>query len=446
MFGIITSSSNSSIDLKFQVVQFVCKKKTIQQIVLALSLLEGSLNGNSLAPQIVKLVLTKAHQDPLKLRFNTPDGCATNGVANEFMKSVFSECSDLICVSHTSNLPMKLFEKFTVTAHNFLQSWSQSLTQGSKVRAATRQALGEGGMRNHAIRWMVEFRTAVQVGDNFQLIKEIILNQDVGCASLMDTLRTIITRPAQNGQPCGETILRLELALIKDVGEPIAYFCNHFEGDGFLVPYAFDHWNNLTDHVRVVVERYHEAEYLSNCRSVAVNITPDRPNEQQELVELTIVKATAVLEKIESDSNTRFRETLKILRGCRLLGYQFIRDITYEALEEEIYFVQHIPAAVPLFDGLKAELRTYKRLADNFNDPDDDGWMFWRRFFVTVPIWYKVASEVALVMCSSAAVERVFSLLNCLFDDQQHQCLNDYKEASIMIRYNENFRERKQYS
>ena len=57
----------------------------------------------------------------------------------------------------------------------------------------------------------------------------------------------------------------------------------------------------------------------------------------------------------------------------------------------------------------------------------------------------RVATEVALVMCSSASVERVFSLLNNLFDDFQHRCLNDYKEASIKIRYNENYRDRKQY-
>jgi hypothetical protein len=70
----------------------------------------------------------------------------------------------------TANLPMKLFGTATPTAHKFLAAWSQSLAQGSKVRAAARHALGEGAMKNHAIRWMGEFRTAVQVGDNFNLI------------------------------------------------------------------------------------------------------------------------------------------------------------------------------------------------------------------------------------------------------------------------------------
>ena len=98
-----------------------------------------------------------------------------------------------------------------------------------------------------------------------------------------------------------------------------------------------------------------------------------------------------------------------------------------------------------MIDGLLKELPTYKRLADEYQNDNSDGWLFWRKYCNSLPLWYKVAAEVALVMCSSAAVERIFSLLNCTFDDHQHQALNDYKKASIRIRYNENFRDRKQY-
>ena len=105
-----------------QVVRFVCNKKTIQQRVLSLSFLKEPLTGNALAAKIIQQLMIRASQNPLKVRFNTVDGCATNGVANDVMSAVFVECSDLVCVSHTSNLPMKLFEKATVTAHSFLQS------------------------------------------------------------------------------------------------------------------------------------------------------------------------------------------------------------------------------------------------------------------------------------------------------------------------------------
>lgn len=90
----LSPSNNRSLNL--QIIRFVCKKKTIQQRVLALNFLESPLAGNTLAAQLIKQVMTPAHQNPLKLRFNTADGCATNGVANEVMKAVFSECCDLI--------------------------------------------------------------------------------------------------------------------------------------------------------------------------------------------------------------------------------------------------------------------------------------------------------------------------------------------------------------
>ena len=94
---------------------------------------------------------------------------------------------------------------------------------------------------------------------------------------------------------------------------------------------------------------------------------------------------------------------------------------------------------------IAAGLKTYKNIANHHNadDDDEDGWVFWRRYFRRL---YKLAEEAALVMCSSAAVERVFSLLNNSFNDSKQNSLNDYKESSVMIRYDENFREKQQYA
>ena len=58
---------------------------------------------------------------------------------------------------------------------------------------------------------------------------------------------------------------------------------------------------------------------------------------------------------------------------------------------------------------------------------------------------YQSAVQVALVMTSSASVERVFSLLNTRFTDQQQKAIKDYKEGSVRITYNDSFRELIQY-
>ena len=56
----------------------------------------------------------------------------------------------------------------------------------------------------------------------------------------------------------------------------------------------------------------------------------------------------------------------------------------------------------------------------------------------TEPVDYyaTAARKVLVVQPSSAASERVFSLLNNAFSQQQHSALQDYIEASIMMQYN----------
>ena len=88
-------------------------------------------------------------------------------------------------------------------------------------------------------------------------------------------LQAIINQPADGKINSCEHTLQMEPALIKDAGEPIASFCNHFEGDGFLAPYAYDRWNDMNDHHRVMVEWYIEEDYPSTCRNIVREIATD---------------------------------------------------------------------------------------------------------------------------------------------------------------------------
>lgn len=192
------------------------------------------------------------------------------------------------------------------------------------------------------------------------------------------------------------------------------------------------------DHVNNVIGKNGSPPVVPTVRAVAQLIAPNDIAEQNRLVNLTVAKAIVVAQKLERDSLGRFRDTLNILEGSRTLNFRFVKMNTIEALHVAIQSVQFIPRAVPLFGQLQSELVKYKKIADSC-DLEMDTWVFWRTHYLELPVWYKVAAEVALIMVSSAGVERVFSLLN-RFDDQQQGALNDYKEASVRIRYNENFR------
>ena len=52
------------------------------------------------------------------------------------------------------------------------------------------------------------------------------------------------------------------------------------------------------------------------------------------------------------------------------------------------------------------------------------------------PKWVSALQKILLIQPSSAASERVFSLLKASFSEQQECALQDYIEASVMLQYN----------
>ena len=64
---------------------------------------------------------------------------------------------------------------------------------------------------------------------------------------------------------------------------------------------------------------------------------------------------------------------------------------------------------------------------------------WWKSQELLLPHWATIAKSILAVQPSSAVVERAFSLLNSGFNDQQEQSLQDYIEASAMLRYNTNY-------
>ena len=62
--------------------------------------------------------------------------------------------------------------------------------------------------------------------------------------------------------------------------------------------------------------------------------------------------------------------------------------------------------------------------------------------FQRVGFWHRAALLVMLAQPSSAPIERVFSMLKTVVDDQQGQSLQDYQASSMMSYYNSRERAR----
>ena len=72
--------------------------------------------------------------------------------------------------------------------------------------------------------------------------------------------------------------------------------------------------------------------------------------------------------------------------------------------------------------------------------------MWWKRHANDLPHWSKAYKMILLVQPSSAAAERVFSILSNSFSDTQRSSLEDCIETSIMIQYNNKEKDRNMYS
>ena len=61
---------------------------------------------------------------------------------------------------------------------------------------------------------------------------------------------------------------------------------------------------------------------------------------------------------------------------------------------------------------------------------------WWRHNHPQIPTWAKAARMIFSMQCSSAASERVFSLVESMYGHEQHSALADQLQAGVMLRYN----------
>lgn len=136
-------------------------------------------------------------------------------------------------------------------------------------------------------------------------------------------------------------------------------------------------------------------------------------------------------DKFGDDSAT----PLNAFKAARLFSPYKVNDIQPSAIDVDS--LSSIPSynKPSVLTELKEELPTYlAKAADVSFTVDALEW--WRRNKDFLPAWSKAVQKALLLQPSSAAVERVFSLLNNSFGTSQANSLQDYLEASIMLQYN----------
>ena len=90
-----------------------------------------------------------------------------------------------------------------------------------------------------------------------------------------------------------------------------------------------------------------------------------------------------------------------------------------------------------MIDGLKSELPEYLAEDEDVSEKVDViKWWKSHEADGRLPSWTRACRLVLLVQPSSAAAERVFSMLTNAFSTQQESSLEDYVQFSVMLQYN----------
>lgn len=418
------------------IIRFVCGKGLIHQRCAALNMYRRSFNGDELTRAIIAVLTTRYAIPFERWHYATRDGCAVNGAAVRNMTMLNPKLLDLICWSHSVNVAGKVFNEKCEAATRFMQWWAQLISRSAAARGEFKEGAGEAALRLSDVRWFSAYELFVQLFHHLSVVEAIVRGAHEDAETPSGALKAHMREVFDDVDAL--RVLKLELAAVVENAVVFVKTCYLLEGDDFLAPLVYDQVNGLLQRFAHLTSPLPRAA-RSPMLWVTIEAEVADPLARNETFDTVLAKLLPAFLKFQTDIdiNGRLYSTWIIFRGCRLLNFRFVAHKEVVVLSAECVFLRRLPV-VPetALNGLRAELDEYHALAVD-HDQEEDLWSFWRQYQLRLPVWYALACNIALIMTSSASVERLFSLYEGRFSDQQQGALEDYKEASIMLHYNE---------
>ena len=222
--------------------------------------------------------------------------------------------------------------------------------------------------------------------------------------------------------------LRLELAVTINIGKHLVCATYKLEGHGLFVFSAYSTLQAVTSAFSVL--------HCLNLAAVASDIAGG------DLAQATILKADTIRKARPAISwfllkfNIAFRSTVMAFKAAQIFD-----PVYAQAMAVNLDKVEALRCFPCLDDDatiqdLLTELPLYVAAIDGVELEGKDEILRWWARQHTLPCWKSAVKKLLLVQPSSTAAERVFSILNSCFGDDQVSSLEDYIESAVMLRYN----------
>ena len=217
-------------------------------------------------------------------------------------------------------------------------------------------------------------------------------------------------------------------SVVVNVGEQFVKATYSLEGDGSLVFSCFE--------VLSAVDASIHAAPLTNTLAVIEHLSgmPGSTISSQQWLAYASKCVEPGINYFQTKCTDELSGTVAAFKAARLFLPHKVDQMKPDALAIDALKAFPFLDNVTVLDGLKRELPTYLAKAAD-TSPSIEPLHWWKNNSEHLPNWSAAACKVALVQPSSAAAERVFSLLSCSFGTQQDLSLQDYVECSLMLQY-----------
>ena len=262
-------------------------------------------------------------------------------------------------------------------------------------------------------RWWSKWECMKQIMLYFADIESFLLENDTIGQSC---------RPKLLGFPWLCALLKVELAATIDYGEPFVKSCYFLEGDG---PLSFECCESIS-RVLAAIQTQHTPNVDAIIQSLTGKPLSDPVSQQYVVYAKACVQPG--LDYFKHQLQTNLKSSLSFFKTAHLFLPQKVHSLKPDAATIDTSFKDIPFVESSEISSLKSELPDYLSRADG-TAADYCPLEWWKLNCVHLPVWSKVARKILLIQPSSAAVERVFSILNSSFGPHQNSALQDYNRS-----------------
>ena len=434
--------------------RFIVRWKIFQRVV-SIHLLCKSMVNAEISTLLIDAVARQYQLGFKKVRGLSYDRAAPNLAAMRTLATIYVEAEQLPCVSHTLDHVGEHFH--TPNLSPVLMAWRGLFSKSDKAAGAWNRLALSSFPSFSSTRWWSEYEEQtymfVHQDDRDTFVMDSF-HSDFSASAYIKTLYSNTFGNSDGG--FSWKLAELELVTVVECAKVFVQGTYFLEGDGLTILYAYDYIKHiervvenqhyplmdeyichLVEDIEDVTDREQErAIYKAHCLEV---IAPGYNYFKNNLLAGDVGACLPLYEAVRLGNPAYVKHALAV-RGIdapkaevrTLLVMKCVNQERIEALLSELpaytqsctdYAGQWLFRAPSPWTTL-AEVKSFKKArSDPVGLPILE---FFRNYSTSFPAWAELAEDIFILSPSSAAVERVFSVLRDKFDSKTLQALVDY--------------------